>query len=263
MGAKAWGRGYLNQPGLTAERFMPDPFSDCPGARMYRTGDRVRFRANGELEFIGRVDRQVKVHGHRIELGEVESVLSTHPEVRECVVELLERADGAPGLIAFVVPRGAPDSVAEQRWRAYLRERLPQTMVPSAILRLAALPLLPSGKVDRQTLRDVDASEERCGPEFVAPRDEFERVIAEIWRDLLGVERVGAHDDFFALGGQSLSAIQAMGRIRAALGCELPLRSLFDSPVPSELAAKARAFSLASGPFPSVEPGSAFETGEI
>nr|WP_301542280.1 non-ribosomal peptide synthetase [Pyxidicoccus fallax] len=234
LGGVGVARGYLGRPGLTAERFVPHPFSREPGARLYRTGDRVKWRANGELDFLGRVDTQVKVRGFRIELGEVESALAAHPAVREAVVVV--REDGATGkrLVGYAVP--APGHALEvEELRQFLKQRLPEYMVPAALVRLDALPLTPNGKVDRKALPAPDAAAE-ARRDFVAPRTPTEQVLAEQWRTLLGVERVGLHDDFFALGGHSLIATQAVARLRGHFGIDLPLRVLFEAATLEELA---------------------------
>ncbi|HEV2145780.1 MAG TPA: amino acid adenylation domain-containing protein [Longimicrobiaceae bacterium] len=228
-------RGYQAQPGLTAERFLPDPFAEELGARMYRTGDRARWLTTGELEYLGRVDAQVKVRGFRIEPGEVEAVLRAHSAVSEAVVA--SRDEG--WLVAWLVPVEGAEVPEAGALRGWLRERLPDYMVPSAFVRLEALPRTPSGKVDRRALPDpeIEGAEARGG--HVAPRTPTEEVLAVIWADVLGGERVGAHDDFFALGGHSLMAIRLVDHLRAVMGVELPLRTLFDHPTLEGLAARA------------------------
>jgi hypothetical protein len=221
-------RGYLGRPGLTAERFVPDPFSPVPGARLYRTGDRARWRADGALEYLGRLDQQVKVRGFRIEPGEVEAALRQHPQVRDCAVVARDEA-GGPRLVAYVVG----DAEAEAL-RAHLRERLPEPMVPAAFVSLDALPLTPNGKLDRRAL---PAPEYASGAErYVAPETEVERALAEIWADVLGVERVGRLDGFFDLGGHSLLVMQMTARVRAAFGVQLSIRTVFAAPTLDALA---------------------------
>jgi amino acid adenylation domain-containing protein len=222
----AW--GYLRRPALTAEKFVPDPFG-VPGSRLYRTGDLARWLPEGLLEFAGRADQQVKVRGFRIEIGEIEQALRADPRVGDAVV--MARADG-PGekrLVAYVVPRdgqhdGAGPTAAELR--EALTARLPAYLVPGAFVQLESIPLTPNGKVDRRALPAPQAD----GDAFVAPRTPTEEVLAGIWAELLGVERVGAEDDFFALGGHSLVATQVISRVRQAFGVELPLRDLFEAP---------------------------------
>lgn len=234
VGGDGLARGYLGRPDLTAERFLPDPFSGAPGARLYRTGDRVRWRAGGALEFLGRLDRQVKVRGFRVEPGEIEAALGAHPGVRSSVV--LPTGDGAADkrLVAWVVPdpRCAPSSA---ELRAFLEERLPAHMLPSALVLLDALPLTPNGKLDRAALPRPEA--DRDATPFVAPRSVLEEVLAAMWCELLDVPRVGVHDGFFELGGHSLLATQFVARVRQTFQLELPLRSVFERPTVEGLAA--------------------------
>ncbi len=233
IGGAGLARGYLGRPDLTAERFVPDPFSRAPGARLYRTGDRVRWLADGNLEFIGRIDHQVKIRGFRVETGEVEAVLMEHAGVREAFVMAREDAPGEKRLAAYVVPEdpAAPDAAELRGW---LRERLPEYMVPSAWVTLDALPLTPNGKVDRAALPAPDAS--AGAGEYMPPRNATEEVLADLWSSLLGVERVGIHDDFFALGGHSLLATRVVTRTRQMLHVEVPLRVLFETPTVAGLA---------------------------
>ncbi|MET0400339.1 MAG: amino acid adenylation domain-containing protein, partial [Longimicrobiaceae bacterium] len=228
------------RPELTAERFVPDPFAAEPGARMYRTGDRARWLAEGELEYLGRIDQQVKVRGFRIEPGEVEAVLRAHPAVGEAVVAA--RPDGSDGvrLVAYhLAAEGAARPEAEEL-RTWLRERLPEYMVPSAFVALEALPLTPSGKLDRRALPEP-AAEAAAASDFAPPSTPAEEILAGIWSAVLGTERVGAHDDFFALGGHSLLATQVASRVRQAFGMELPLRALFEAPTVARLAVRVEA----------------------
>jgi len=234
VGGAGVARGYLGRPGLTAERFVPDPFSGVAGERVYRTGDRARWSEAGELEFLGRVDEQVKVRGFRIEPGEVEAALLAHPAVREAVVVVRDgpsaRRDDRR-LVAYLVPAdGRTASPAELR--EHLRTLLPEYMVPSSIVPLDALPLTPSGKLDRQALPDDDGARDR---EYVAPRSALEEALAGIWQEVLGVERVGIHDSFFDLGGHSLLATQLVARIKV-LHAEVPVRQLFQTPTVAGLA---------------------------
>jgi amino acid adenylation domain-containing protein len=230
-------RGYLGRPALTAERFAPDPFSPTPGARMYATGDRARARAGGELEYLGRVDAQVKVRGFRVEPGETEAALQRLSGVREAAVQAREDVPGEMRLVAYVVAAGGAADAAPLR--AALRDTLPEYMVPGAFVFLDALPVLPNGKLDRAALPAPEGT--ASGVEYVEPRTETERGVAEIWADVLGVERVGAHDDFFALGGHSLLATRLISRVRGAFGVELPLRAVFEAPTVEGLAARVEA----------------------
>ncbi|HEX8353070.1 MAG TPA: amino acid adenylation domain-containing protein, partial [Pyrinomonadaceae bacterium] len=227
-------RGYLNRPALTAERFVPDPFSPEPGARMYRTGDLVRWRVEGELEFLGRADQQVKVRGYRIELGEVESALARHEGVRQAAAAVREDAPGDKRLVAYVVARPPVPGAGELR--AHLQELLPPYMLPSAFVFLAALPLSPNGKLDRRALPAPEATRADSAQEYVAPRTPAEEKLAGIWADVLGVERVGVNDNFFELGGHSLLGAQLISHTLEAFGVELPLKTVFAAPTVAELA---------------------------
>jgi len=220
-------RGYLGRPDATAERWAPDPFAAEPGARAYRTGDRVRWRPDGELEYLGRVDRQVKVRGYRIEPGEVESAILLHPGVREAAVELRDDASGDARLVGYVVP-SAEEAPPGAELRAFLRDRLPAHLVPSAWVAIAELPRTASGKVDRKALPAPDGSRPDTGREFVEPKTPTEAALAEIWAEVLGLDRVGTDDSFFELGGHSLLATQVVSRTRERLGVEVPLRAVFE-----------------------------------
>ncbi|MFD4562479.1 amino acid adenylation domain-containing protein, partial [Streptomyces sp. NPDC058469] len=218
-------RGYRAQPALTAERFLPDPFT-ADGARMYRSGDRARWLAEGQLDFIGRADDQVKVRGFRIEPGEIEAVLATHPQIRTAVVTAFGDTEDRR-LAAYLVPADPTDGIpSTPDLRTFTSSRLPAHMIPATFTELAALPLTPNGKLDRAALPDPSASLELEG--FVAPAGETEELLAGIWAQVLGVERVGVTDGFFDLGGHSLLATQVMSRIREVFGVELPLAALFD-----------------------------------
>ncbi len=233
IGGVQLARGYLNRPDLTAERFVPDPCGETPGDRLYRTGDLARHLPDGAVEYLGRLDFQVKVRGFRIELGEIESVLASHPGVREAVV--VARGEDAEDrrLVAYVVPQaGAAPEVPELR--AFLAARVPEHMVPPAWVVLDELPLTPSGKVDRRALPAPEAAGAAAGA-FVAPRNPVEEMLAAIWAEVLGQERVGVQDNFFHLGGHSLLATRIVSRVRTVLGVELPVRALFERPTVAEL----------------------------
>ncbi|WP_437901751.1 amino acid adenylation domain-containing protein [Sorangium sp. So ce124] len=238
VGGIGVGRGYIGEPDKTARAFVPDPFSATPGARLYRTGDRVRHLPDGTIEFLGRADHQVKIRGVRIEIGEVEAAIASHPDVRACVVVTREDRPGEKRLVAYVVPREPPGPPA-RALAAYLKERLSEVMVPSAIVSMQELPLLPSGKLDRRALPAPAASDgaPSAAPRHEAPRTPTEAALARIWAELLGVEQVGVHDNFFELGGHSLVAIQTISRARAALGVELSVRALFEHPTVAEVSA--------------------------
>ncbi|HEV2735411.1 MAG TPA: condensation domain-containing protein, partial [Longimicrobiaceae bacterium] len=232
-GGAGLARGYLGRAELTAERFVPDPLSGEPGARLYRTGDRVRWRDDGVLEWVGRVDQQLKVRGFRVEPGEVEAVLLEHPGVRRAVVTAPEDGAGRRRLAAYVVPE-AEGSCTAGSLESFLRERLPAHMVPAAFVVLDALPLTPGGKTDRRALPAPEALQGDA-EELVMPRTEAERTLAAVWSEVLRVERVGVHDDFFALGGDSIVAIQLSSRAARA-GLRFSLRELFRSPTVAALA---------------------------
>ncbi|MCF6526383.1 non-ribosomal peptide synthetase, partial [Streptomyces sp. JJ36] len=279
--------GYLGRPELTAERFPADPYGP-EGARMYRTGDLVRWRHDGELEFLGRLDDQVKVRGFRIEPGEIEAALLAHPEVAQATVTVREDRPGDKRLVGYVVPAaaaagpaGAPEGAAgavpaggptgpdtpdgpgalPARLRRHLADRLPAHLLPAALVPLPALPLTPNGKVDRAALPHPDAA--GTGAPRVAPRDATERSIAALWAELLGVEPadgtppIGAHDDFFARGGHSLLATRLAARLTAEHGVRLSVREVFDHPVLADLAARVSALAAAGGgaeePIPRVD----------
>jgi amino acid adenylation domain-containing protein len=235
-------RGYLGRPALTAEKFVPDPFGE-PGARAYRTGDLVRYRTNGpngpdgELEFLGRVDHQVKVRGFRIELGEIEAVLEACPGVRGAAVLVREDTPGSRLLAGYV----AGEAGVEDGLRAWLGSRLPEYMVPSLFVRLDALPLTPNGKVDRRALAGIVPERPAAGEGDDAPRTPTEEVVAVIWAQVLGLERVGTGQDFFSLGGHSLLGTQVLSRIRETLGVDLPLSKLFAAPTVARFAREVEA----------------------
>jgi amino acid adenylation domain-containing protein len=235
IGGEGLARGYLNRPELTAERFIPHPFSQEPGARLYQTGDLARYRPDGLLEFLGRLDHQVKILGYRVELGEIEAVLTQHPAVREAVVIARADAPGERRLVAYVVATQQPGpSVSDLR--GSLQANLPDCMVPATFVRLEALPLTPNGKVDRRALPAPGPARPTLEGACVAPRTPVEEGLAEIWGQVLAVEQVGIHDNFFELGGHSLLATQVLSRLQAAFQVELPLRRLLEAPTVADLA---------------------------
>ncbi|MFP2910880.1 amino acid adenylation domain-containing protein, partial [Pyxidicoccus sp. 3LFB2] len=236
IGGDVVGRGYLGRPELTAERFVLDPYSDMPGARMYRTGDRARLLADGRVEFLGRVDHQLKLRGYRVEPGEVEAALEQHPAVREAVVLARAGQSGDKRLVAYAVPE-AGQTLEAGALRDFLGRTLPDYMVPQAFVLLDALPLTPNGKVDRAAL----PAPEFHGTEperFTAPGTVTEEVLAGVFAEVLGLEQVSVHGSFFELGGHSLLATQAISRIREAFGIDLPLRELFEAPTVATLASR-------------------------
>src|SRR5215208_6650241 len=234
IGGVGVARGYLNRPELTAERFIPDPFSAVPGARLYRTGDMVRYLPAGNIEFLGRVDQQVKLRGFRIELGEIETVLSRHPAVTEAVVTVREETAGDKRLVAYILsPAGATVSLYDLR--SYVQQQLPQHMIPATFVLLEQWPLTANGKVDRQALPAPGTMRPELEQQYEPPRNAIEETVAAIWAEVLKVERVGVTDNFFDLGGHSLLATQVVSRIRTLFQLELPLRRIFEAPIVSAL----------------------------
>jgi len=240
IGGRGVAQGYINRPELTAERFLADPFAQDIGAGVYRTGDRVRVLATGDVEFLGRLDGQVKIRGYRVELGEIEHVLGQHPAVEQNVVVIRETPSGDHRLVAYVVAKTAGYAVAHadrpttEKLGAWVAAKLPEYMVPSTVVVLDAMPLTANGKIDRAALPSDDAADTKDA--YVAPSTDTERSLATIWEEVLKRERVGAHDDFLALGGHSLMAIRVLGKISRAFSVRLPLRVLFESPTIAQLA---------------------------
>ncbi|HYH44686.1 MAG TPA: non-ribosomal peptide synthetase, partial [Thermoanaerobaculia bacterium] len=262
-GGAGVGRGYLADPRRTAESFVPDPFAAGPGARAYRTGDLARWRADGQLEFLGRVDHQVKIRGFRIEPGEVEAVTRQHPGVRDCAVICREDTPGNRRLVAYVVAAG-PEPVDLGDLRRAAREKLPDYMVPSAYVPLPELPRNAHGKVDRRALPAPDSDRPLLGSAYVAPRTEVETALAAIWSDVLGLTRVGIEDDFFEVGGHSLLLTQVAARINDAFGVDVPLRELFQRSTIAELARALEALRWAAGaPAPAGEAAEDEEEGVL
>jgi amino acid adenylation domain-containing protein len=248
LGGVGVARGYLGRPELTAERFRPDPFAPEPDARMYRTGDLVRWTEEGWLELLGRIDQQVKVRGHRVELGEIEARLAAHPDVGGAVVAARTDASGEQRLIGYVVPRAdrSPLALAVEL-RARLAAELPAYMVPALIVLLDALPLSPNGKVDRKRLPDPPGGRAGHLPPLVRPRDPVEALVAGVWADVLDLDEVGVDDGFLDLGGHSILGAQVQARLAEVLPFELALRDLFDAPTVARLAQRLRAQAEAAG----------------
>jgi amino acid adenylation domain-containing protein len=237
IGGDGLARGYRNRPELTAEKFIPHPFSDEPGARLYRTGDLARYREDGRVVHLGRLDHQVKVRGFRIELGEIEAILDQHPAVQKSVVMAREAKGGAGEtyLAAYLVPNpGEAPAVGELR--RFLQEKLPDYMVPSAFVEMDALPLTPNGKVDRRALPEPDQARLKLESTYVAARTPTEQTLVDIWKEVLKVEQVGVNDNFFELGGHSLLATQMIAKIENTFEVETSMRSLFDTPTVAGLA---------------------------
>ncbi|KWT63843.1 hypothetical protein ADL21_00305 [Streptomyces albus subsp. albus] len=238
LGGPRLARGYMGQPGITADRFVPDPYGTEPGARLYRTGDLGRFRGDGVIEFLGRSDAQVKIRGYRVELGEVEACLVRHPAVAVAAAAVQGAAGGERRLVGYVVPRPGEHPPSGAELRAHLRDRLPEYMVPTAFVTLAELPRGQNQKVDRKALPlpAPDGAED----ELTAPRDEIEEAIAEAWATVLGVERVGVDQGFFDIGGHSLLATRLAARLQDVFGMEVPIRLLFEA---NTVAAQANALA--------------------
>jgi thioesterase domain-containing protein len=235
LGGAGLARGYLGRPDLTAERFIPNPFGE-PGSRLYRTGDRARRRGD-RIEFLGRIDHQVKVRGFRIELGEIEAALTRHPAVAAAVVTARQEAWGSR-LVAYVVPEpGGPAPGGMSELRDFLGRQLPEHMVPASFVPLDALPLTANGKVDRRALPAPDQERPSLRAAYLAPRNAVERILTEIWSQVLGIEPVGVRDNFFELGGHSLLAIHVMTHLRSRLERDLPLPALLRAPTIEALAA--------------------------
>jgi amino acid adenylation domain-containing protein len=232
-------RGYLNRPEITAEKFIQDPFSQDPKARMYKTGDLARYLANGEIEFAGRTDDQVKIRGYRVELEEIEAVLGSHAGVREVVITARENASGEKNLVAYVVPAREQVPTASEL-RSYLKQKLPHYMVPSAFVLLEGMPKTPNGKVDKRALPAPKASDYAEMQEYVAPTDELETQLTKIWETVLDKTHIGIRDNFFELGGHSLLAARLMHRIEQSLGQRLPLAALLQAPTVEQLSGLLR-----------------------
>jgi|688.fasta_scaffold06795_6 amino acid adenylation domain-containing protein len=241
IGGAGLARGYLNRPELTQEKFIPNPFKETQGSRLYKTGDLARYLPDGNIEYLGRIDNQVKIRGFRIELGEVEAVLTQHPVVRETVVIARENSAGDKQLVAYLVPHQEP-APTNSDLRHFLKAQLPDYMMPSAFVVLEALPLTPNGKVDRRALPQPELRPE-LEPTFVAPQTPTEELVASIWEKVLRVSQVGINDNFFELGGHSLLATQLLLQVNDACRVELPLSKLFEAPTVASLSNYIEAIS--------------------
>ena len=235
IGGVGLARGYLNRPGLTAERFIANPFSDKLGARLYKTGDLARYLPNGDIEYLGRIDHQVKIRGFRIELSEIEALLSQHQAVRQNVVIVREDSPGDKRLVAYLVPKQESAPTLSDL-RHFLKKQLPEYMIPSAYLFLKALPLTPNGKVDRQALPAPDQARPELEMAYEAPRTDLERTIFKVWQEALHVEEIGIHDNFFDIGGHSLLLAEVHGKLRKMLKLDFPMVILFQYPTINSLA---------------------------
>jgi amino acid adenylation domain-containing protein len=235
IGGVGLARGYLNRPGLTAQKFIAHPLSDDPGARLYGTGDLARYRSDGTIEFLGRIDHQVKVRGFRIELGEIEAVLERHPALQRAFVLAREGELGDERLVAYVVPGDYPKPTVPEL-RGFLGAKLPRYMIPSSFVTMEALPLTPSGKVDRKALPVPESTRPDLGTAYAMPQTGMERKLAAVWQQVLGVEKVGTHDNFFDLGGHSLMLAKVHSRLEETVGRELSMVELFKYPTVAALA---------------------------
>ncbi len=236
VGGSGLARGYLNRPELTEEKFIPNPFSSEAGARLYKTGDLARYLPDGNIEFLGRIDHQVKMRGFRIELGEIEATLGTHPALQQTLVMVREDVPGKKGLVAYSVAHLQQVPPSPSELRGFLKDKLPDYMVPAAFVMLDAMPLNPNGKVDRRALPAPDASHFIAANNFVAPRTPTEETLAAIWAQVLGLEQVGIYNNFFELGGHSLLATQVISRVREAFSIDIQLQLLFQTPIIADLA---------------------------
>jgi non-ribosomal peptide synthetase component E (peptide arylation enzyme)/aryl carrier-like protein len=233
IGGAGVARGYLNRPELTAEKFIPNPFQ--PGERLYKTGDLACYLPDGTIKFLGRIDHQVKLRGFRLELGEIEAVLNQYPGVQDVAAIVREDESGDQRLVAYVVP-SQQQVLTLRELRDFLKERLPDYMMPSAFVLLDSLPLLPNGKVDRHALPVPEGLRPTLAAAYEAPRSEVERAIATVWRSMLHLEKVGIHDNFFDLGGHSLLMVQVNNKLRDVFNRDLSIVELFQNPTISSLA---------------------------
>ncbi|HXF10665.1 MAG TPA: amino acid adenylation domain-containing protein, partial [Desulfuromonadaceae bacterium] len=239
--------GYINQPQLTAEKFVGNPFSNETGAKLYRTGDLVRWLPDGTIEFLGRIDTQLKIRGFRVELSEIETALNDHPSIRECAVTAHQNGSVDKKLVAYFVAETPAAAPSATELREHLRQRLPDYMVPAAFVPMPSLPLNANGKVDRKALPKPDLGQLETDKQFIAPRDEVETKLAKIWEEVLGVPRIGVDDHFFELGGHSLMAVRLVSRIEKTLGKKIPVTAVFQSPSVAQLAEVLRGGKSAAG----------------
>ena len=235
IGGNGVGRGYLNRPDATAEKFMPHPFSLQPGARLYKTGDLARYLPDGNIEFLGRSDNQVKIRGFRIEPGEIETLLAENPAVQDAVVVVREDVPGDKRLVAYVIPAQEQPPGAREL-RDALKGKLPEYMIPAAFVPVECFPLTPNGKIDRRAFPHPDWSQSQRTHDILAPRTSIERTLTEVWSEVLEIEHVSIDDNFFEIGGHSLSGMRIISRLQDILNISLPLHTLFESPTVEKLA---------------------------
>jgi acyl-coenzyme A synthetase/AMP-(fatty) acid ligase/acyl carrier protein len=248
IGGDGLARGYLNRPELTAEKFIAHPFRDEPGARIYRSGDLARYRPDGNIEFLGRADHQVKIRGFRIEPGEIEAALEQHPGVSQCAMAATADSAGEKRLVAYVSPADPRNWPSIAELRDFLKQKLPGYMQPGAFVILPNLPVTPNGKIDRKALPQPDRSRAGMSQSYAAPRTPTEGVLAEIWSEVLGLKQIGVEDDFFELGGNSLSITRVASRVQGAFGVEIPLRTLFEEATIDRLAERVDSAVQAATP---------------
>ncbi|MEH2120069.1 non-ribosomal peptide synthetase [Nostoc sp.] len=266
IGGEGLARGYLNRPDLTAEKFISNPFSPNPKSRLYKTGDLARYLPDGHIEYLGRIDYQIKLRGFRIELGEIETALLQHPGVKEGVVIVREDTSNENNLVGYIVAETAQDSLQViSQLRRFLKQQLPDFMVPTIFMALEAMPLTPNGKVDRKALPEPDASRPELEANYVAPRTPIEQQITDIWMQVLNVKRVGIYDNFFELGGYSLVGIQVVSRVRQALQVEILMSNLFELPTVADLAERVETLRWATQGIQAAESETAddYEEGEL
>ncbi|MEH2446017.1 MAG: amino acid adenylation domain-containing protein [Nostoc sp.] len=266
IGGEGLARGYLNRPELTAEKFISNPFSPNPKSRLYKTGDLARYLPDGHIEYLGRIDYQIKLRGFRIELGEIETALLQHPGVKEGVVIVREDTSNENNLVGYIVAETGQDSLQViSQLRRFLKQQLPDFMVPTIFMALEAMPLTPNGKVDRKALPEPDASRPELEANYVAPRTPIEQQIADIWMQVLNVKRVGIYDNFFELGGYSLVGIQVVSRVRQALQVEILMSNLFELPTVADLAERVETLRWATQGIQAAESETAddYEEGEL
>ena len=236
IGGDGLARGYHNLPVLTAEKFIPDPFRNEPGMRLFASGDLARFKENGEIDLLGRIDKQVKIRGYRIELGEIEAAIEQCPEVGQALIMVREDQPGDRRLVAYIVPT-LNARLDTDNLRGFLRANLPSYMIPAAFVELEAIPLTANGKIDKKALPAPGMSK-LVNNEYIAPRSQTEQILSKIWMDVLKTPRVSAQDGFFDAGGDSLLAIQVIGRIQDKFEMSMPIQRIFEFPRLSDLAAQ-------------------------
>jgi acyl-coenzyme A synthetase/AMP-(fatty) acid ligase/acyl carrier protein len=261
IGGAGVSRGYLNRPDLTEKAFVKNPFSPDPSAVMYKTGDLTRYYANGNIEFLGRIDQQIKIRGFRVELGEIETVLLEHPSIKQAVVIVREDRPGDARLVAYMV-HAEGLKIDSKELRQFLRKKLPDYMIPQHFVELDTLPRTPNGKINRKALPKPDAGMQ-ADDNYKEPQTAIEKQLAAIWADILGTKKVGSNDSFFELGGHSVLAIQVVSAVRDSLSVDLPLRAIFETPILIDLAQHIEALLFAFSAATEKAEGSIHEREEI